>query len=161
MNLWVPLRWSILLSPRIVNVQLSHWATLQGLRMRSHLTHTESSASAGLIVSARDLAEAAGLVEACIDQNVAGLAADQPDEITEIGAFIVHVGQEVVLMGLPARHRRIAQSVNLIVIGQRMSLFDGSRDLQIGALHTGPARDKHRHAAVRAFQISRRGKLCE
>jgi hypothetical protein len=64
-------------------------------------------------------------------------------------------------MGLPARHRRIAQSVNLIVIGQRMSLFDGSRDLQIGALHTGPARDKHRHAAVRAFQISRRGKLCE
>jgi hypothetical protein len=42
-----------------------------------------------------------------------------------------------------------------------MSLFDGSRDLQIGALHTGPARDKHRHAAVRAFQISRRGKLCE
>jgi hypothetical protein len=61
-----------------------------------------------------------GLVEACIDQNVAGLAADQPDEITEIGAFIVHVGQEVVLMGLPARHRRIAQSVNLIVIGQRI-----------------------------------------
>jgi len=47
MNLWVPLRWSILLTPRIVNVQLSHWATLQGLRTRSHLTHTESRECVG------------------------------------------------------------------------------------------------------------------
>src|SRR5579883_869080 len=54
-------------------------------------------------------------VEPGIDQDVATLAADKPDEIIEVGGGrLVRIRREIVHVGSARRHRRIAQGKNFV-----------------------------------------------
>ncbi len=63
-------------------------------------------------------------VEAGIDQDVATVSADQPDEIVEVGrGGVVRVGQQEIHVRSARRHRRIAQRIDFVGISHRSSLF--------------------------------------
>ena len=63
-------------------------------------------------------------VEAGIDQDVAPLPADQPDEVIEIGgAGLVRIGQQVVHVRRARRHGRIADGVDFVGVSHRFTFF--------------------------------------
>jgi hypothetical protein len=65
-------------------------------------------------------------VETGIDQNVAPLPADQPDEVIEIGgAGLVWVGEQVVHVRRARRHGRIADGVDFVGVSHRVHFFPG------------------------------------
>ena len=92
-------------------------------------------------------------VEAGIDQDVAAVAADQPDEIIEVlRRGLVRIRHQEIHIGGARRHRRIAQRVDFVGISHRCHFFLGCLDWPIPATsHCHPQRSN------RARMTPRRG----
>ncbi len=117
-------------------------------------------------------------VEACIDQDIAALPPDQPDEIIEVlCGSLVRIRQQVIHVRGARRHRRIAQGVDLVDVSHRLHFLllgladDRSKPLPIAKVKLGdfwpaplclsPTRGRHRVSPAAAPQ--RQGNLahCE
>ena len=89
--------------------------------MASALTPKRASASTGLSVSLRPRSLRLLGVETGIDQDVAAVAPDQPDEIVEVlRGGLVRIRQQVIHVGGARRHRRIAQGVDFVDVSHRL-----------------------------------------
>src|SRR5581483_10353366 len=79
-------------------------------------------------------------VEPGIDQDVAALAADKPDEIIEVGGGrLVRIRRQIVHVGSARRHRRIAQGKNFVHVFHRLT---SSAYWLAGYQVTGPSKDQ-------------------
>ena len=96
-------------------------------------------------------------VEAGVDQNIAAVASDQPDEVVEVlRGGLMRIGQQVIHVGRSPRHRRIANSVDFVGVFHR-SLFPDARLADVGTKTPSSAKVKRASRSA----LSRALLLCE
>jgi hypothetical protein len=69
-------------------------------------------------------------VETSIDQNIAAMAPDQPDEIVEVGSRrLVRIGHEEIQMRRARRQGRIAQGEDFVGVSHRFRFWSEARSV--------------------------------